>query len=149
MCSRRKIFPAGFLIIVRFDMTNKEIFEIMDRFEGSSLRSMKLTNKDFTIELEKGGTPAAACTPAVREEKLDDAIVAPLVGVYYAAPAPDAEPFVKVGQKLRKGDTVCLMEAMKMLSEVAAPCDCVITEILKENGALAAFEEPLFRYKPC
>ena len=71
------------------------------------------------------------------------------MGTFYAAPAPDQPPFVSVGQRVKKGETVCLIEAMKMMSEVPAPCDCVIEAVLKEDGQLAAFGEPLLRYKPC
>ena len=74
-------------------------------------------------------------------------IAAPLVGTYYATPAPDQPPFVAVGDTVKKGQTVCLIEAMKMMSEVPAPCDCVIEEVLKASGELVAFEEPLFRYR--
>jgi acetyl-CoA carboxylase biotin carboxyl carrier protein len=77
------------------------------------------------------------------------AITAPLVGTYYAAPAPGEAPFVRVGDTLKKGQTVCLIEAMKMMSEVPAPCDCVVTEVLKGDGELAAFGEALIRYRPC
>ena len=54
---------------------------------------------------------------------------------------------VKVGDHVKKGQTVCLMEAMKMMNEVQAPCDCVIEEILQEDGALVSFGEPLLRYR--
>ena len=73
-----------------------------------------------------------------------DYIKAPLVGVYYAAASPDKAPFVQVGSKVEKGDTVCLIEAMKMMSEVAAPRAGVIKEILVENGDLVEFDKPLF-----
>ena len=73
-----------------------------------------------------------------------DYIKAPLVGVYYAAASPDKGPFVQVGSKVEKGDTVCLIEAMKMMSEVAAPRAGVIKEILVENGDLVEFDKPLF-----
>ena len=79
----------------------------------------------------------------------DSVIKAPLVGTFYAAPAPDQPPFVAVGDRVKQGQTVCLIEAMKMMSEVPAPCDCVIEEVLKASGDLAAFGEALFRYKPC
>ena len=69
------------------------------------------------------------------------------MGTYYAASAPDQAPFVAAGDHVSKGQTVCLIEAMKMMSEVPAPCDCVIEEILKSNGDLVAFGEPLFRYR--
>ena len=73
-----------------------------------------------------------------------DYIKAPLVGVYYAAASPDKAPFVQVGSKVEKGDTVCLIEAMKMMSEVSAPRAGVIKEILVENGDLVEFDKPLF-----
>ena len=140
-------------------MTNQEIFDLMDRFQRSSLRSMKLSCQDFSIELEQGAAaaPAAAAPAAVpappaaapAPQAEGPVISAPLVGTYYAAPAPEQPPFVAAGDRVKKGQTVCLIEAMKMMSEVPAPCDCVIEEVLKANGELAAFGEPLFRYRPC
>ena len=71
------------------------------------------------------------------------------MGTYYAAPAPGQPPFVSVGDRVKKGQPLCLIEAMKMMSEIPAPCDSVIEEALKADGQLAAFDEPLFRYQPC
>lgn len=139
-------------------MTNQEIYDLMDRFQHSAIQTMKLSMKDFSIELAKAApsssvtaAPAAAPaeTPAAPPEEEKNAITAPLVGTFYAAPAPDKPPFVSVGDRVAKGQTVCLIEAMKMMSEVPAPCDCVITEVLKASGDLAAFGEPLLRYRPC
>ena len=140
-------------------MTNQEIFDLMDRFQRSSLRAMKLSCQDFSIELEQGAAaaPAAAAPAAVpappaaapAPHSEGPVISAPLVGTYYAAPAPEQPPFVAAGDRVKKGQTVCLIEAMKMMSEVPAPCDCVIEEVLKANGELAAFGEALFRYRPC
>ena len=72
-------------------------------------------------------------------------VKAPLVGTFYQAPGPEAEPFVKPGQKVAKGQTICLIEAMKVINEIPAPRDGVILEILAEDGALVGFEAPLFR----
>lgn len=143
-------------------MTNEEIFDLMDRFGRSNLQSLKLSMQDFSIELTHPA-PAAAPTavpaptsaaaapapaPAASAPAQEiPAITAPLVGTYYAASAPDQAPFVAAGDRVSKGQTVCLIEAMKMMSEVPAPCDCVIEEILKSNGDLVAFGEPLFRYR--
>ena len=140
-------------------MTNQEIYDLFACFERSSLQTLRLSRQDFSIELSRGGAaaaapaapaamPAPAAAPAPREAD-GEAITAPLVGTFYAAPAPDQPPFVKVGDRVKKGQTVCLMEAMKMMSEVPAPCDCIIEAVLKDNGELAAFGEPLLRYKPC
>ena len=139
-------------------MTNQEIFELMARFDQSGITTFKLNTKDFTLGLGKGGSAAvpaapvgapapaaAALAPAAQPD--GPCITAPLVGTFYAASAPDAEPFVKVGDKVKKGQTVCLMEAMKMMNEVHAPCDCTIEAILQEDGALVSFGDPLIRYR--
>lgn len=142
-------------------MTNQEIFELMARFDASTATTLKLSTKDFSLELGKGGpaapipaaapvpAPAAAVSPAAAPAPAGKCITAPLVGTFYAASAPEQPPFVKVGDRVRKGQPVCLLEAMKMMSEIPAPCDCEITAVLKENGALVSFGEPLFRYQPC
>ena len=70
-----------------------------------------------------------------------------MVGTFYAASAPEQPPFVKVGDRVRKGQPVCLLEAMKMMSEIPAPMDCVIEEVLMDNGSLAGFDAPLFRVR--
>ena len=137
-------------------MTNQELNDLLARFEGSSLSKLKLSTQEFTIEMERAVSapaapviPAAAVAPAApaAAEPEGDAITAPMVGTFYAASAPDAAPFVQVGDHVKKGQTVCLMEAMKMMNEVQAPCDCVIEEILQEDGALVSFGEPLLRYR--
>lgn len=133
-------------------MTNQELNDLLARFEGSSLSKLKLSTQEFTIEMERAvSAPAAPVIPAAAAaaEPEGDAITAPMVGTFYAASAPEQPPFVKVGDRVRKGQPVCLLEAMKMMSEIPAPCDCEITAVLKENGALVSFGEPLFRYQPC
>ncbi len=141
-------------------MTNQEIFELMARFDASTITSFKLTTKDATLELGKGTAPASAvaapaspaapapaAVPAAPAQPEGPCITAPLVGTFYAASAPDAQPFVQVGDHVKKGQTVCLMEAMKMMNEVQAPCDCIIEAVLQEDGALVSFGDPLIRYR--
>ena len=139
-------------------MTNQELNDLLARFEGSSLSKLKLSTQEFTIEMERAVSapaapviPAAAAAPAapVSAEPEGDAITAPMVGTFYTAPTPDQPPFVQVGDRVKKGDPLCLLEAMKMMSEVTAPCDCEITTVLKENGALVSFGDGLFGYRPC
>ena len=86
----------------------------------------------------------AASAPQVREE---DLVKAPLVGVFYAAPAPGEAPFVTPGTQVKKGETLCLIEAMKMMSEVPAPADCVVEEVLGRDGEAVGFGQPLFRIR--
>ena len=137
-------------------MTNQELKDFLACFEGSSLTKLKLSTQEFTIELERSLTaapavPASAPVPAVPAPKAPEGetVTAPMVGTFYAAPTPDQPPFVQVGDRVKKGQPLCLLEAMKMMSEVTAPCDCEITAILKENGALVSFGDGLFGYKPC
>ena len=144
-------------------MTRDDIFELVACFDRSTAQVMKVTMGDFALELSRGGAavepsaalavsaaPAAsAAKPTVSAASSDEAVKAPLVGTFYAAMAPDQPPLVAVGDRVSKGQTVCLLEAMKMMCEVTAPCDCVITEICKANGELAAFGEPLMRDQPC
>ncbi|HIV44282.1 MAG TPA: acetyl-CoA carboxylase biotin carboxyl carrier protein [Candidatus Faecalibacterium avium] len=144
-------------------MTNQEIMELMARFDASSLTSFKLHTKDTELEMGKGAVavtatapaapaaapvpspaPVPAAAPAVEEGLY---ITAPVVGTFYVAPSPDQPPFVQVGDKVQKGQTVCLMEAMKMMNEVKAPCDCIIEAVLQQDGALVSFGDQLIRYR--
>ena len=138
-------------------MTNQEIKELISCFENSSLQTMKLSTQEFTIEMNRGGAPASAApaaapaapAPSPAPASEGNTVTAPLVGTFYDAPAPENPPFVQVGDRAKKGDTLCLIESMKMMSEIPAPCDCVIEAVLKESGELVSFGEPLLRYKPC
>ncbi len=69
------------------------------------------------------------------------------MGTFYAVPRPGEAPFAPVGAAVKKGQTVCVLEAMKMMSEVPAPFDCVIEEVLVQDGELAGFDAPLFRVR--
>lgn len=80
-------------------------------------------------------------TPAAPAGKL---IRSPMVGTFYSAPSPDAEPFVKTGQSINTGDTVCIIEAMKMFNRIEAEFSGKIKEILVENGQPVEYDEPLF-----
>lgn len=68
-----------------------------------------------------------------------------MVGVFYSAPSPDSEPFVSKGSKVKKGDTLCIIEAMKLMNEVIAERDGEIVEILANSGELVEFGQTLFR----
>ena len=155
-------------------METQDIIDLMGRFDTSGIGRMKITSGDTTIELEKPGcvpapaaiaaAPAAPVAPAAPAASVAPAapapapaseepaaadgpcITAPLVGTFYVAPSPDKDPYVQPGDRVKKGDTVCLLEAMKMMSEVTAPVDCVIDEIMATDGELVSFGAPLIRY---
>ena len=89
---------------------------------------------------------AASVTPEPAEaEPAGVEVTSPMVGVYYASPAPDAEPFVRVGSKVRKGETLCIIEAMKVMNEVAATADGEILSIEAADGDLVEYGSCLMR----
>lgn len=71
-------------------------------------------------------------------------ITSPLVGTFYAAPSEDSEPFVKIGDSITKGQTLAIVEAMKLMNDIESEFDGVITEILVENGQAVEYGQPLF-----
>ncbi|MBM6896701.1 acetyl-CoA carboxylase biotin carboxyl carrier protein subunit [Pseudoflavonifractor capillosus] len=136
-------------------MTNQEIYELMARFDQSGLTTLKVTRKDFSLELGKNVAVAAApvapvavaAAPAAEAVEEGTCVTAPLVGTFYAAPAPGDDPYVQPGQRVSKGDTLCLVEAMKTMNEIKAPCDCVVEAVLAQDGELVSFGQNLIRYR--
>ena len=149
-------------------MELSDIFALLERFESSSIQHMELRMEDFRLELDKNAAvtvapvaaapvaaapvaaPSAAPAPAAApkaEAPAGPTINAPLVGTFYSAPSPDAAPFVSVGDTVKKGQTVCILEAMKMMSEVPSPADGVVEEILVRDGELVGYDQPLFRLR--
>lgn len=121
------------------------------------LTGLEVTENDRVVRLER--TPAAppppsrggetvqvfAPQPVQAVEGVD--VCSPMVGVFYAAPAEDAEPFVKVGDQVKKGQTLCIVEAMKLMNEIMAEEDGEILEICAENGQVVDYGCRLFRIK--
>lgn len=148
---------------MRVGMKNQDVYDLMDRFEKSGIARMKFESGDTSLELEKtiavSGTPAVAAAPMAQpavsgaeaafahEPEAGLFIKAPMVGTFYVASSPDAQPYVNPGDAVHAGDTVCMLEAMKMMSEVSAPCDCIIEELLVADGELVSFDQPLIRYR--
>ena len=99
-------------------------------------------------EIEAAPAPNAVA-PAREETNVDfnrvREIKSPMVGVFYAAPAPDAQPFVQVGSKVKKGDVVCIVEAMKLMNEIAAEFDGEVVDVCVHNGDVVEFGQTLFK----
>ena len=150
-------------------MNKEEIYELMDRFESGSLYSMKLECEDFSLELQKAppapvmappapapawpaGAAPAAPAPAESEAEAaetapeSEVIVSPLAGTFYTSPEPGADPYVTPGSRVEAGRTLCLVEAMKTMNEITAPCDCLILEIMAEDASVVSYGEALIRY---
>ena len=144
-------------------MTRDELLALLDHFSASALHRMEYEEGGVRLMLEKAppaptaaepAVPAAASAAApapaapVAAPKAEGSVIkAPLVGTFYAAPSPEAAPFVRTGDRVKKDNTVCIIEAMKMMSEVPAPCDCVIEEVLPASGDLVGYDQPLFRIR--
>lgn len=96
------------------------------------------------------GAVAAAEVPSVTADSAPSGgklVKSPLVGTFYAAPAEDAAPFVAVGDTVKKGQTLAIVEAMKLMNEIESEFDGIIEEILVENGQAVEYGQPLFRIK--
>lgn len=155
-------------------MDSKRLAEIADVMEDRGLTRVRVEEPDGTaVELERASVaqpvavpmpmpsamaapvaapavaPAApepaAQAPAAAPEPKDTEVTAPMVGVFYAAPAPGDEPFVQVGSKVKAGETLCIIEAMKVLNEVTAEADGEVLEICVADGDLVEFGSCLMR----
>ena len=103
-----------------------------------------------TVEPETPAAPDGKVAPAKTDEGVLDynlvgEVKSPMVGIFYAAPDPDSPPYVKKGDKVKKGDTLCLIEAMKLMNEVVAERDGEVVEVCVENGSLVEFGQVLLR----
>jgi acetyl-CoA carboxylase biotin carboxyl carrier protein len=132
-------------------MDLEAIFKLMDRAEKSSFTKVEFQSGDLRLSLERGVyTPAASAAyaaptaEAVRELEEKDAVRSPISGVFYLRKEPGAEPFVSVGASVNKGDTLCIIEAMKTMNEIRSPKSGVISGIIPEDGAMVAAGESLF-----
>jgi acetyl-CoA carboxylase biotin carboxyl carrier protein len=96
------------------------------------------------IDLRAAGAPAAVAPAQSSPGPEGPVIKAPMVGTFYRSPSPDAKPFVEVGQTIKEGDTVCIIEAMKLMNEIEADVAGVVKAILVENGQPVEYGQPLF-----
>lgn len=103
-----------------------------------------LQNAAGTQVMENG---AAGNMPAAEKEPEGKLVKSPLVGTFYAAPAEDAEPFVTEGKTVKKGQTLGIVEAMKLMNEIESEFEGTVAEILVENGQMVEFGQPLFRIR--
>lgn len=155
-------------------MDKNDVLEILEKFNQSGLAEVRFRQGDDELVLKRwppvGGVPAvpppvsvpvgapvpavaapAVATPAPQEATRPTTaggntvtINAPIVGTFYRAAAPDAPPFVEEGQDVKKGQTLCILEAMKNMNQLEAEFDCTIVKILVPNGSLVEYGTPLF-----
>ena len=136
-----------------------DVKALADILTQSDLSVLEYKEGDASIRLER----AAACPPPVQQEQTvpvaapaDDVeqqndfnnmheLKAPMVGVFYAAPAPDAEPYVKVGDHVEKGQVVCILEAMKLMNDITAPVSGRIVDICAQNGVVMEYGQTIMK----
>lgn len=146
-------------------MNLEKIAGLIKLVEESSLTEFTYKDTDVKISMSKldnppviaGGAapvlaPAAATAPATEaaaeaEEEDEDFITSPIVGTFYSAAAPDIPAFVRVGDHVKSGQTVCILEAMKLMNEIQAEYDCEIEAVLVSNEQKVEYGQPLFRVK--
>lgn len=155
------------------EMEWKQLEELLDRFGQADISELELETEKLKLHLkkeEKAGRESFLLTEgegvqktvvleekkeaaeekmsggsreSTEEKEVGRAVKAPLVGTFYAAAEPGAEPYVREGQEVKKGEVIGLIEAMKIMNEIPAPCDGRVTRILAENGSFVAYDEVL------
>ncbi|WP_394272773.1 acetyl-CoA carboxylase biotin carboxyl carrier protein [Butyricicoccus sp.] len=132
-------------------------FAFADKAAQKNLAKLAVKTDEFSITVETHAPVAAAAAvstaPAAEvavqqaekpEEQFDGTVVfAPLVGTFYAANAPEEPPLVEVGDSVRKGQTLCIIEAMKTMNTIECPCDGKVSRVLVQNGDLVEYNQPL------
>lgn len=155
---------------MEFDLSQlREILKILDE---TDIEELNLKSDDFELNVRKGNAPqiitqtisaapiesapaapppvtlteTPTATPAAEKDWVE--VTSPMVGTFYRSPAPDEDPFIEVGDKIRQGQTLCIIEAMKLMNEIEAELNGEVMEILVENAQPIAFGDPLMRVKP-
>ena len=135
-------------------MDINQIKQLIDLMEERSLSDLELQDGDKKVALKRhlGQTVVASPAPvqAVATEKPTPKGAtenSPMIGVFYVAPSPNDPPFVKVGQQVQAGDTLGIVEAMKIMNPLEATQSGIIAEILVQNGDVVQFGQPIVRYQ--
>ena len=147
-------------------MDISEIRKLIKLIQSTDVTEIEVCEGDQTVRISRQGSPAifqsapAAPAPAAPAAPVEAAapsapvvdtanqVTSPMVGTYYAAPSPDADNFLSEGQKVKKGDTLCIIEAMKMMNEIEAEYNGVVESILIDNATAVEYGQPLFVITP-
>ena len=151
-------------------MDLRKLKKLIDLVQESGIAELEITEGEEKVRIVKGGAAAASgaatsaaaappdAAPVAKESSKPPApaaqepdaahegqlVKAPMVGTFYRSPSPDAKPFVEVGQTVKKGDTVCIIEAMKLMNEIETDVSGVVKAVLVENGQPVEYGQPLF-----
>jgi len=146
-------------------MDLRKLKKLIDLVQESGIAELEITEGEEKVKIVKGGAvsvsaaapvgppaafeprPAAPAAPASAEVPAGQeghVVKAPMVGTFYRSPSPDAKPFVEVGQAVKEGETICIIEAMKLMNEIEADASGAVKAILVENGQPVEYGQPLF-----
>lgn len=136
-------------------MEMDHLVKLIETVSRSGLSRFEYEESGLKIQMEK---PEVSQTQTVISESVPvseqeaetekmNLISCPLVGIFYAAPEEGAQPFVKVGDVVKKGQTLAIVEAMKLMNEIESECDGVVAEVMAVNGEAVEFGQPLFKIK--
>ena len=140
-------------------MDLQQIEKLVQIIENSSMLEFSIQEGDTKIKMSRRGTmgvpgeaavtvaQTAPAAPIEEEAEADTYITSPIVGTFYSAPSPEAKAFVKVGDRVKAGQTVCILEAMKLMNEIESDFDCEIEAVLASNEQKIEYGQPLFKVK--
>src|SRR5688572_24951940 len=160
--SEKRVFAGEF---TGGPMDLRKLKKLIDLVQESGIAELEITEGEEKVKIVKGGmvsvasaqpaavaaAPAAAAAPSAAAPAAEPepgqeghVVKAPMVGTFYRSPSPDAKVFVEVGQAVKEGDTICIIEAMKLMNEIEADASGVVKAILVENGQPVEYGQPLF-----
>jgi len=149
-------------------MDLRKLKKLIDLVEESGISELELTEGEESVRISRQGqvvqqpqqytlpqqptpavqnqvpTPTASADTEVMAQETGHALTSPMVGTFYRSSSPEADPYVDVGSSVKKGDTLCIIEAMKLLNEIEADRDGIVKKIMVENAQPVEFGEPLF-----
>jgi acetyl-CoA carboxylase biotin carboxyl carrier protein len=139
-------------------MDIRKIKKLIELLEESGIDELEICEGEESVRISRHqkvpaaqqfyapapAAPAASSEPAASEPARGHQVKSPMVGTFYRSPSPDAGPFVEVGQQVRAGDVLCIIEAMKMMNQIEADKSGVVEAVLADNGEPVEFDQPLF-----
>jgi acetyl-CoA carboxylase biotin carboxyl carrier protein len=135
-------------------MEMEHLIKLIEAVSHSGLSRFEYEESGVKIHMEKPETVQVSSVQVqtevseqIQEAAEDQVITCPLVGIFYAAPEEGAEAFVRVGDSVKKGQTLAIVEAMKLMNEIESEYDGVVTEVLVQNGQAVEFGQPLFKIR--
>ncbi|QSX29710.1 acetyl-CoA carboxylase biotin carboxyl carrier protein [Shewanella cyperi] len=137
-------------------MDIRKIKKLIEMVTEAGIQELEVKEGETSVRIVRQGNQATAAIPAAQQpapktpQPSDgrQRVLSPMVGTFYRGPSPEAKPFVELGTQVSRGDTLAVIEAMKMLNQIAADCDGVVNAILVDNGATVEFDQPLFILEP-